>query len=182
MTNVTLVEAAYHDIGESIRVEQQIKAYRQETFRGGTGPTAYSRVRANHAAQMRRAEQYSADLLSAKHTKAADTRESARTDFNIEPTSSHRPTKRHKSTSKRSTSSKQGGQKKQRLSSYLPESEVENLSSSSSDAGDGLPTSRREARYRTTRSKTFLASLDKAKKMNRKFKVLTMASTLYWRI
>ena len=39
-TNITLLEAAYHDISESIRLEQQLKAFSEGIYKEGTGPSA----------------------------------------------------------------------------------------------------------------------------------------------
>lgn len=66
-TNITLVDAAYHDIVESIHIERQLQQYRCGLYRGGTGSSAYSRQEQNYHSQMRRADQYASEV-SKVHT------------------------------------------------------------------------------------------------------------------
>ena len=63
-TNLTLVDAAYHDICESICIERQLKYYRMGTFSSGGGSSAYKCKYANYQEQMRQAELYAEELLT----------------------------------------------------------------------------------------------------------------------
>ena len=59
-TNLNLVDAAYHDIAEAVKIERQVKHYKCGSFKGGSGPSAYACQEDNYQQQMRRAEQYAA--------------------------------------------------------------------------------------------------------------------------
>ena len=167
-TNITLVDAAYHDIAEAIRIERQVEHYRSGIYQGGTGPSAYSRQQQNYQSQMRRADQYAAELSNASTNFSRQERETAERMYPLDPDCSHRPTKRkqkpHQSTKRT---------KKTRISSHLTDQEIEQLSSSSEDLPS--PTSKtktkRNARYRGQRSKTFEAPLENAKSMKNTFKL-----------
>jgi len=119
---------------------------------------------------MRRADQYAAELSHASNDMFAEEIESAETTYPLDPECSHRPTKR-----KQKPHPKTKQTKKPRISSNLHDREIEQLSSSSSD--EALPSppppqqkSKRNARYRRQRSKTFEASLQRAKSMKNTFR------------
>ena len=154
-----LLEAAYHDNSESIRLEQQLKAFSEGVYKGGTGPSAVHRKEQHYSAQMKRADQYAAELLSHQSSLYSTTRQSAQADFevHVDPHCSHKPTKR-KSSSKQSKG-------KNAESVPTSKSDLEHLTSSSSDSAStkARDTNKRDARYRTGRSKVFLASLQRAK-------------------
>lgn len=82
-TNITLLEAAYHDISESIRLEQQLKVFSEGIYKGGTGPSAVHRKEQHYSAQMKRADQYAAELLSHQSSLYSTTRQSAQADFEV---------------------------------------------------------------------------------------------------
>ena len=143
-TNITLVDAAYHDIAESIHIERQLEQYKSGLYQGGSGPSAYSRQQQNYQSQKKRAEQYSAELLK-------------------DSTCSHRPTKRKKTTKGNSTA------KRSRLSAHY-QMQTELSSSSSEECVQSPPPphnvkGKRNFRYRSQRSKSFELSLEKAKKL-----------------
>ena len=85
-TNITLVDAAYYDIAESIHIERQLEQYKSGLYQGGSGPSAYSRQQQNYQSQKKRAEQYSAELLKDSATD--------QTTYPLDPECSPRPTKR----------------------------------------------------------------------------------------
>ena len=114
-TNITLVDAAYHDIAEAIHVERLLEQYKSGLYQGGTGPRAYSRQEQNHQSQMQRADQYASEILT-------DRPDNSSTLYHLDPHCSHRPTKPTKRKSKKS-----------RISSHLQDTDTEQLSSSSSD-------------------------------------------------
>ena len=150
-TNITLVDAAYYDIAESIHIERQLEQYKSGLYQGGSGPSAYSRQQQNYQSQKKRAEQYSAELLKDSATD--------QTTYPLDPECSHRPTKR-KRTAKRNSS------KKSRLSVHL---QTELSSSSSEESVHSPPKhdgkTKRNFRYRSQRSKSFELSLQKAKRL-----------------
>jgi len=55
-TNITLLEAVYRDINISIRLEQQLKAFSEGIYKGGTGPSAVHQMEQHYSAQMKRAD------------------------------------------------------------------------------------------------------------------------------
>ena len=118
-TNITLVDAAYHDIAEAVRIERQIEQYRSGLYQGGTGPSSYSRQQQNFQSQMRRADQYAAELSHASNDLFAEERESAETTYPLDPEWSHRPTKR-----KQKPHPKTKQTKKPRISSHLHDREL----------------------------------------------------------
>lgn len=162
-TNITLVDAAYHDIVESIHIERQLEQYKSGLYRGGTGPSAYSRQEQNYHSQMRRADQYASDVLKL-HTGQPDDVDGTDTMYPLDPNCSHRPTR----PTKRKSDLKRKQIKKIRISSHLQDTEIEQLSSSSSEV-PSPPSSqqkvKRSARYRGQRSKAFEFSLERAKNM-----------------
>ena len=112
-TNLTLVDAAYHDMAEAIHIERQIENYKSG---GGTGPSSYSRQEHNYHSQMRRADQYASDVLK-MFAEGEDSSNSGSV-YLLDPQCSHRPTK----PSKRQLSShprKEKQSKKVRISSHL---------------------------------------------------------------
>ena len=167
-TNLTLVDAAYHDMAEAIHIERQIENYKSGLYRGGTGPSSYSRQEHNYHSQMRRADQYALKMF----TEGEDSSNSGSV-YLLDPQCSHRPTK----PSKRQLSShprKEEQSKEVRISSHLQDSEIEQLSSSSSEEVSPSPSLQKgkgSARYRGQRSKAFEVSLEKAKKMNKTLKL-----------
>ena len=109
-------------------------------------------------------------MLPSSNYMFAEERESAETTYPLDPECSHRPTKR-----KQKPHPKTKQTKEPRISSHLHDREIEQLSSSSSD--EALPSppppqqkSKRNARYREQRSKTFEASLQRAKSMKNTFR------------
>ena len=126
-TNITLVDAAYHDIAETIRIERQLEHYRSGIYQGGTGPSEYSRQQLNYQSQMRRAHQYAAELASSDLQEEEG--EYSERMYLLDPECSHRPTKRKQ---KLRTATKQT--KKPRTSSYVHDKEIEELSSSSEES------------------------------------------------
>jgi len=84
-TNITLVDAAYHDIAEAVRIERQIEQYRSGLYQGGTGPSSYSHQQQNFQSQMRRADQYAAELSHASNDLFAEERESAEITYPLDP-------------------------------------------------------------------------------------------------
>ena len=52
-TNLNLVDAAYHDIAEAVKIERQVEHYKCGSFKGGSGPSAYARQEDNYQQQMR---------------------------------------------------------------------------------------------------------------------------------
>ena len=126
-TNITLVDAAYHDIAETIRIERQLEHYRSGIYQGGTGPSEYSRQQLNYQSQMRRAHQYAAEVASSDLQEEEG--EYSERMYLLDPECSHRPTKRKQ---KLRTATKQT--KKPRTSSYVHDKEIEELSSSSEES------------------------------------------------
>ena len=104
-TNITLLEAAYHDISESIRLEQQLKAFSEGIYKEGTGPSAI------HVEQ-----QKWNGLTNMQLNFSVIDLHSAQADFEVhaDPQCSHKPTK-CKSSSKQSKGKKCG------VSTYLQE-------------------------------------------------------------
>lgn len=124
-TNITLVDAACHDIAESIHVERQLEQFKSEGYGGGTGPSAYSRQQTNYHSQTKKAEQYAAEILDldTDHIEPRST-----TTYLLDPECSHRPTKRKKK------------QKKQGFKKVCVTSgEISQLSSSSSSEDSPIP-------------------------------------------
>lgn len=169
-TNITLVDAAYHDIAESIHVERQLEQYKSGGYSGGTGPSAYSRQQKNYRSQMKRAEQYAAEIAEMADMHTDQMGKCSTTTYPIDPECSHRPTKRKAKQRKKAT-------KKIHISSYC-DSEINELSSSSSEECLIPPMSssqqhtKRNSRFRSQRSKTFDLSLQKAKRMKNFFKLV----------
>jgi hypothetical protein len=161
-TNITLVDAAYHDIAEAIHIERQIENYKSGLYRGGTGPSAYSRQEHNYYSQMRRAEQYASEVLKTATSEG----NSGGNVYLLDPHCSHRPTRPSKRQFN-SNAKKEKQPKKARISSHLQNSEIEQLSSSSSEELSLPPKDKRNARYRGQRSKAFEVSLAKAKQVRR---------------
>jgi len=112
------LDAAYHDIAESIHIERLLEHYKSGLYCGGTGPSGYSRQQHNYLSQLRRADQYSAELLRDHCSERSETM------YPLDPKCSHRPTKRKAKCTKRRT-------KKGCGSAHLQSTE---LSFSSSDA------------------------------------------------
>ena len=156
-TNITLVDAAYHDIAESIHIERQLEQYKLGVYGGGTGPSAISCQQHNYQSQMNRADQYAMELVDEFTDQISKNSE---TTYPLDPGCSHRPTKR-KQRSKH---------KKVHSGSHLQNRDIDQLSSSSSEES---PVStpplqkklKRNSRYRGQRSKMFELSLQKAKHM-----------------
>lgn len=157
--NLSLVDAAYHDIVDAILTEVQLEEIGAGTLAPFRGPDEVTRQARDFQEQKRRAAEYASTIQ-----KVAKDLESASKSFTVEPLSTHRPDK-WRSTKKR-----------QRVSIHevRARAEVIRLDSSSSEEEPNEQTNsngKRSKRRRPKRSKRFNDSLQKALKQS--FELLT---------
>lgn len=91
--NLTLVDAARHDVGENIRLEKLLQGFLDGSIRPtGKGPNVTKRANTEYSAQMKRAKESGNEILRAEFK--GDPYTVYETDCPIDPLGSHTPTKR----------------------------------------------------------------------------------------
>lgn len=91
--NLTLVDAARHDVGENIRLEKLLQGFLDGSIRPtGKGPSITKRANTEYSAQMKRAKEYGNEILQAEFNGDPYTVDEA--DCPIDPLGSNTPTTR----------------------------------------------------------------------------------------
>ena len=115
--NLTLVDAARHDVGENIGLEKLLQGFLDGSIRPtGKGPSITKRANTEYSAQMKPAKEYGNEILQAKFNEDPYTVDEA--DCPIDPLGSHTPTKRgrrkgSKKSKKDATEQQEQGQQNQ---------------------------------------------------------------------
>ena len=155
--NLSLVDAAYHDIVDAILTELQLEEIGTGTLAPFRGPDEATRQARDFQDQTRRAAEYASTIQ-----KVAKDLESASKSFTVDPLSTHRPDKW------------KCAKKRQRVSIHEVRARAEVIrlnSSSSEEENDQINTfEKRSKRRRPRRSKRFNDSLQKA--LEQSFKLL----------
>lgn len=97
-TNLSLVDATYYDMSESLRLAQIIHAYEEGPVKPGSGPSAAELEQREYQKEKRRTDSYIKNLeTSIKSSQTlmlnTDPRPTENANFQINGRSSHRPTK-----------------------------------------------------------------------------------------
>lgn len=152
--HLSLVDAAYHDICDSILLEAALEEIGEGKMVVGTGPDERTRIAREHNHQNTRAKEYSNQILQMIDV-VEQKRQGAIADFNIEPNATHRPDKW--------VGKQRSKKRKHTVTASRKDTILVDSTSSESDESGSSSRSKRGARYRHKRSKTFEQSFSQAR-------------------
>lgn len=128
--NLTLVDAARHDVGENIQLEKLLQGFLDGSIRPtGKGPSITKRANTEYSAQMKRAKEYGNEILQAEFNGDPYTVDEA--DCPIDPLGSHTPTKRGR---------RKGSKKSKKDATDLPTCLVQTIPTNHSNRPQTIPT------------------------------------------